>query len=191
MTSLIGITGLKRSGKDTGGLFFIKHGFVKYAFATPLKKACQEIFMFTDEQTEGDDKEKYDPRWNISARKVFQIFGTEIFRENLTSFFPEMIEIENNFWTYRFKKWYENQLKQNKNIKIVVTDVRFENEADIIKELGGHIIKVERNNSENIDMHKSETSIDKIKYDYLVKNNDDISNYYDSLSDILKQINNK
>ena len=86
--NLIDITGYKRSGKDTAGEYFVKQGYIKYAFAGPLKKACQEIFMFTDEQTEGNEKEKYDERWNISARKVFQIFGTEMFREKLVDFFP-------------------------------------------------------------------------------------------------------
>ena len=184
--NLIGITGYKRSGKDTAGEYFIKQGYIKYAFAGPLKKACQEIFMFTDEQTEGKDKEKYDDRWNISARKVFQRFGTEIFRENLADFYPEMEKIKENFWTYRFKIWYENQLKINKDIKIVVTDVRFDNEANIIKELGGIIIKVKRKKIINLDQHKSETSIEKIKCDYLVKNDSNIENYYEKLSKIVK-----
>lgn len=184
--NLIGITGYKRSGKDTAGEYFIKQGYIKYAFAGPLKKACQEIFMFTDEQTEGKDKEKYDDRWNISARKVFQRFGTEIFRENLADFYPEMEKIKENFWTYRFKIWYENQLEINKDVKIVVTDVRFDNEANIIKELGGIIIKVERKNKKNLDQHKSETSIEKIKCDYLVKNDSNIENYYKKLTKIVK-----
>ncbi len=184
--NLIGITGYKRSGKDTAGEYFIELGYIKYAFAGPLKKACQEIFMFTDEQTEGNDKEKLDNRWNISARKVFQRFGTEIFRENLADFYPEMENIKENFWAYRFKIWYENQLKINKDIKIVVTDVRFDNEANIIKELGGIIIKVERKNKKNLDQHKSETSIEKIKCDYLVKNDSNIENYYKKLSKIVK-----
>jgi|ETNmetMinimDraft_8_1059916.scaffolds.fasta_scaffold13216_3 hypothetical protein len=184
--NLIGITGYKRSGKDTAGEYFIERGYIKYAFAGPLKKACQEIFMFTDEQTEGKDKEKYDDRWNISARKVFQRFGTEIFRENLADFYPEMEKIKENFWTYRFKIWYENQLEINKDVKIVVTDVRFDNEANIIKELGGIIIKVKRKNKKNLDQHKSETSIEKIKCDYLVKNDSNIENYYKKLSKIVK-----
>ena len=184
--SLIGITGYKRSGKDTAGEYFIKQGYIKYAFAGPLKKACKEIFMFTEEQTDGNDKEKHDDRWNISARKVFQRFGTEIFRERLTEFYPEMDNIKENFWTYRFKIWYQNQLNINKDVKIVVTDVRFDNEVEIIKELSGIIIKVERLNVKNKDQHKSETSIGKIKYDYLVKNDSNIENYYKKLSKIVK-----
>lgn len=185
--SLIGITGYKRSGKDTAGEYFIKQGYIKYAFAGPLKKACKEIFMFTEEQTEGDDKEEYDDRWNISARKVFQRFGTEIFRERLSEFYPEMENIKQNFWTYRFKIWYHNQLNINKDVKIVVTDVRFDNEVEIIKELGGIIIKVERKNVDDKDQHKSETSMGKIKYDYLVKNDSNIKNYYKKLSEIVKK----
>lgn len=185
MKNLIGITGFKRSGKDTAGEYFINKGYIKYAFAGPLKKACQEIFMFSDEQTEGDDKEKHDNRWNISARQVFQRFGTEIFRERLSDFYPEMENIKENFWTYRFKIWYQEQLEKNKDVLIVVTDVRFDNEVDIIKELGGIIIKVERNQVTNLDEHKSETSIGKIKHDYLVKNDSDIEKYYEKLAKIV------
>ena len=61
----------------------------------------------------------------------------------------------------------------NKDVKIVVTDVRFDNEVEIVKELGGIIIKVERKverkNVDDKDQHKSETSMGKIKYEYLVK----------------------
>ena len=95
-----------------------------------------------------------------------------------------MINIQQNFWTYRFKIWYENQLKNNKNVKIIITDVRFDNEVNIIKELGGIIIKVERNNVQNKDQHKSKTSIGKIKYDYLVKNDSNIENYHRKLEKI-------
>ena len=69
---------------------------------------------------------------------------------------------------------------------LVVTDVRFDNEANIIKELGGIIIKVKRKNKKNLDQHKSETSIEKIKCDYLVKNDSNIENYYKKLSKIVK-----
>jgi chaperonin cofactor prefoldin len=187
MKNLIGITGFKRSGKDTAGEYFINKGYIKYAFAGPLKKACKEIFMFSDEQTEGDDKEKHDNIWNISAIQLFQRFGTEIFRERLSDFYPEMENIKENFWTYRFKIWYQEQLEKNKDVLIVVTDVRFDNEVDIIKELGGIIIKVERNQVTNLDEHKSETSIGKIKHDYLVKNDSDIEKYYEKLAKIVKK----
>jgi hypothetical protein len=51
---IIGICGQAGSGKDTAADFFVKHaGFVKVAFADPMKRICQDVFDFTDEQLWG------------------------------------------------------------------------------------------------------------------------------------------
>lgn len=190
--NLIGLCGVKRSGKDTAGYYFIdNHKYVKYAFADPFKKACKEIFMFNKDQIDGNLKESIDDRWNISSRKVFQRFGTEIFRDSLQDFFPEIdVCDKNDFWIYRFKLWYNEQKKNNPNIKVVVTDVRFENEAGIIKKLGGKLIKINRSDINNEDTHISETSINNIKADYNIDNNSSISDYYQKLEDIYYSYNN-
>ena len=72
------------------------------------------------------------------------------------------------------------------NKLIVVTDVRFQNEADAIKEKGGIILYIQRDGVAE-DGHESE-KID-VKYDYMLENNgtleqlykevDVIFNYYD------------
>lgn len=186
LPNLIGITGFKRCGKDTTGLYLINnYNYVKYSFAGALKSACSEIFMFDYEQTEGSKKEDFDERWNINPRKVFQRFGTEIFRDSLEQFFPEMKHLKNNFWIYRFKIWYQEQIRKNPDVRIVVTDVRFKNEADIIKELGGIIIKVSRKNIMNNDEHASEINILNINADYDIKNDSSIEDYYKNLKSIL------
>lgn len=184
--NLIAFSGYKRSGKDTGAQFLIdNHNYIKYSFAGALKNACSEIFMFNYNQTEGNKKEEIDERWNINPRSVFQRFGTEIFRDNLDVFFPELKYLKENFWIYRFKLWYKEQIKNNPNIKIVITDVRFQNEADVINEFGGIIIKVKRSNLINNDKHLSETSIDKIKSNFIINNNTTIEDYYNNLKKIL------
>lgn len=186
LPNLIGLCGQKRSGKDTAALYLIeKHNYIKYSFAGALKSACSEIFMFDYEQTEGSKKEEFDERWNINPRKVFQRFGTEIFRDNLEQFFPEMKFLKNNFWIYRFKIWYQQQVKKNPNVKIIVTDVRFQNEADIIKELGGIIIKIHRKKLNNTDNHSSEINIINISADYNINNDSTIESYYGNLKSIL------
>jgi len=190
--NLIGLSGKKRSGKDTAGNYLIeKYDYVQYSFAGPLKKACQEIFMFTDEQTEGHDKEILDDRWGVSARKVFQIFGTEMFRDKLGEFFPEMEHIKENFWTYRFEMWYAQQKQKDPNVKVVVTDIRFQNEATIVKKLGGRVIKVNRNTGMSTDNHSSEKNIDLIKGDITIKNNGTLEEYYQELEKALgNDVNN-
>jgi hypothetical protein len=51
---IIGVCGPASSGKDTGAERFIKeHGFVRVAFADPLKRYARDMFDFTDEQLWG------------------------------------------------------------------------------------------------------------------------------------------
>mgnify|MGYP001601185222 FL=1 len=140
--------------------------------------------MFNYEQTEGSKKEDYDNRWNTTPRKIFQRFGTEIFRNNLKLMLPELKNLDENFWIYRFKLWYQEQIKINPNLKVVVSDVRFPNEANIIKELGGTIIKVVRSKTNNNDNHSSEVSINKINPDFIVSNNSTIDEYHSQIKKI-------
>ena len=49
-----------------------------------------------------------------------------------------------------------NKRKENENVNIIFSDLRFQNEVDMINELGGVVIKVNRPNLNIIDNHKSE-----------------------------------
>jgi hypothetical protein len=67
---IIGICGQAGSGKDTAADFFVKHaGFVKVAFADPMKRICQDVFDFTDEQLWGPSecRNAPDPRYIRNA----------------------------------------------------------------------------------------------------------------------------
>ncbi len=187
--NLIALVAKKRSGKDTLADYLCKnHGYTKYAFAGPLKKACAEIFMFDESQVDGVNKETPDKKWNgLSARKVFQIFGTEMFRQKLGDFFPELDGIKNNFWTYRFEMWYNNFKDKNPNGKVVVSDARFPNEAEIIKKLGGSVIKIKRDTGMAQDNHSSEKNIDLIKGDINITNNGTMEEYYNKVEHIFNK----
>ena len=184
--NLIGLVAKKRSGKDTCADYLCKyHGYTKYAFAGPLKKACAEIFMLSEEQVEGVDKETMDERWGVSARTIFQKVGTEMFRQRLADVMPEMESIKNNFWIYRFQMWYSNFKKTNPNGKVVVSDVRFPNEAEIVRTLGGTVVKVYRDTGMETDEHLSEKNIDLISGDIDIENNADLETYYKNIEKFL------
>ena len=133
--------------------------------------------MLNREQTDGNRKEEVDERWGLSARKMFQVFGTDIFRNRIDDFFPELSNLKNNFWIYRFKLWYKQLIENNPSAKVVVTDVRFLNEAEAIRELGGTIIKVTRTGTKSTDMHESEKNIDMITGDINISNDTTVGYY--------------
>ena len=189
-SNIIGLCAKKRAGKDTLAYHLIEnYGYVRYAFADPLKNACREIFLLNDEQMDGSLKETFDDRWGVSPRVLFQRIGTEMFREKLTNVFPEMETIANNLWVYRFEQWYKEQLKENPNLKVVITDCRFPNEINVIKRLNGIIIKIDRDSKTNNDSHASEKNIDNIKGDYLLENNTTIEEYYQKMDELMSVIN--
>ncbi len=183
---LVAFAGPKGSGKDTGADYLVeKYNFVKVSFADPLKAALKELFMFSDEQLYGtiEQKESPDDRWfGCTPRKAMQFVGTDLFRNHLDEIMPG---IGKNIFVYRFKLWYESELKKNPDLKIVVADVRFANEADHIKNLGGSVIQLNRPNIIATDTHQSENEFQNIISDYVINNDSTIYKLWEKLDEIV------
>tara|TARA_R110002111_G_scaffold121870_5_gene185640 strand:+ start:950 stop:1516 length:567 start_codon:yes stop_codon:yes gene_type:complete len=168
---IIGITGKIGSGKSTLAEMLVKEGYTEYSFAQPLKK-IGEIFGFSKEQLYGTQEQKLEKHsgWGISSRQFLQKIGTELFREQLPKILPEM-NIQYTVWVDLFRERY----RKNKG-NYVISDVRFIDEEKAIRQLGGVIIRTQRDNkvtskSKKEHQHKSEMEQEQIKYDYLVNNN--------------------
>jgi hypothetical protein len=131
MNNIIGITGKKFHGKDTIGDYYVKKGYTRIAFADTLKEACKLIFGLTHEQLYGDKKEVIDEYWKKTPREIMQYVGTDLFRN----------QFDENIWINSLRR---KMISSDK--KYVITDVRFDNEATMIKDIGGIIIKVNRTN---------------------------------------------
>lgn len=139
---IVALVGFKGSGKDTVGAIFKKeYGYSSTSFAKPLKSVLGKMFDWDDSLLEGLTpesrawREQPDEYWSqhfkrtVTPRTMMQEFGTEIVRNHLN----------NDFWTFRCQKDLE---KINNNI--VVTDARFLNEIQMIRDLGGLIVWVKR-----------------------------------------------
>src|SRR5215467_4376192 len=140
---ILGLCGLKQSGKDTIAAYLVKeHGFERKAFADPLKRSVAALFdiPFSEiDKLKMDDsilvgvgrhgEEEYD-QWiqhigfhAITFRELLQRYGTEAHRD----------VFGNCFWvdlTLPVQGFYPGRA-------IVVTDVRFREEAERVKFLGG------------------------------------------------------
>ena len=129
---LIGITGKAGSGKDTIAERAWTEGYVRMAFADPLKEAARVTFGLSFMQVHDRDlKEVVIPYWGMSPREMLQKFGTESIRNVFGA----------EVWIKRWEKSYD-LIKDTD--KVIVTDVRFDNEAAAIRRLGGIIIEVQR-----------------------------------------------
>lgn len=170
---LIGITGKKGVGKDTVADFLVDtYAYNKYAFADPLKRGCMEMFGLNYDQVY-ETKEVLDEYWGITPRYILQTIGTDLVRENF----------DKNFWVLRLEKDIKKKILSN---NIVISDVRFQNEVDMIRKYNGIIIKVERE-THYVDVHISEKGLD--DYDYLIFNNGTEKQLYDKINKILQEHN--
>lgn len=186
---IIGIIGNKNSGKDTIGEYLCeKFGYTRYAFGDPVKQVCKTIFSLSDEQLNDRKlKEEIDTRWGVSPRQMFQRIGTEFAQFELFKLFPEIKQKlkYRELWVDIFEKWYSNP--ENNNKRIVITDVRFKHEAKKIKDMGGIILKVNRNNTIN-DNHISELELNQIPKDLIdnkIDNNYTIEDLYSQIDIII------
>jgi hypothetical protein len=132
---LIGVHGKAQSGKDTIARVLVEeHGFVRMAFADPLKAASAVLFGWPVEMAFSDEIKGYkSPLWDITGRTAFQRLGDAM-----------KIGFGTDFW---IKRWACDYIKLCKKHSIVVSDVRTNIEADMIRGLGGLILHVERRGS--------------------------------------------
>ncbi len=160
--TVIGITGRRGSGKDTVANMLTKQGYENIKFAGALKEMLRTYLRYVgmnafeiERHIEGPDKEKPIPQLSgQNARRAMQTLGTEWGR-NLMG--PDM-------WVNSFL------LRCNQFPRVVCSDVRFPNEADMIHELGGKIIRLTRPGLPQLD-HPSENLIDELVVDYVILNN--------------------
>lgn len=170
---MFGFVGKKHVGKDTACDYFVsKYGFEKHSFAHPLKICAQYLFNFSDNQLHTENKDEIDSKWNIKPRTVFQQFGSLVKSLAGDDYFLKRMEL--NFDTCK---------------SIVISDVRFQNEIDYIKSKGGIIVKIERPELTNIDLHESETSVDSVTgIDFHVINRGGLEDFYAKLDTLVLNI---
>lgn len=139
MRTIIGLHGLPRSGKDTVARILIStKRFERLAFADPLKEAAAILLNRPVGQCHGldvggvpYDREQVMPEWGFSMRWFLQVFGTECMRN----------QIAEDFWTRRMAAAIASSPP---DARLVITDVRFDNETNFLRRMGAQIVEVYR-----------------------------------------------
>jgi len=177
---LIGVCGPASSGKDTLSNYIVtQYGGCKYAFADPLKEAAKILFNLTYDQLHSSKKEEIDERWNLSPRQILQRLGTEGCRDLFsdTIFITRMLQ---EFESYRHFPGY-----------FVVSDVRFENERNAIRDNGGTVIHIYRKDIRSVNAHVTEQRLEPSAGEFVVTNNGSIDDMIKDVSKRLLHIFNK
>jgi len=139
---LLGFAGPAGVGKTTCSLYI---GDVHLSFAKPMKDCLERLFSFSYGQLYTmEGKETVDERYGVTPRLVMQRFATEFVRTTVP-----------NLWLILM----EQRIKEYEDSKFVtVDDLRFDDEADLIRRLGGTVIHV-HGRAEFRNDHKSEQGI--------------------------------
>ena len=185
---VIGISGKIGSGKDAFADLFIEHVIQEYGpqfenkkFAYNLKKIVSVLAgVRMKDVLSREGKLKYLPDWGMTIGEMQQLVGTEAVRNN----------IHNDAWVLSLFGTYEEDQDY-----WIVTDVRFKNEAEIIKQKGGLIIRLNGDplNSKAGDdrnmNHQSEIDLDDYEgFDYVYENIPPIENLQNFVEQIAKKV---
>ena len=211
----IGILGNIGSGKNTVAQYLATQGCIPTSFAGPIKDLCTSVFGWPRDMLEGETDESREFRENIdlywskklgipyfTPRLALQLIGTEVMRDH---FHPD---IWLNSLEYRVKKLH------NENECVVISDVRFKNELDLIKRVGGTTILVQRderpewydialaaNNGDAVakhimsrdfkHVHESEWDWVGCDIDYTINNNGTLEDLYANIDVIIEKLPQK
>lgn len=162
---LIGLAGPARSGKSTAADHLVRNHLLEhYAFADPLRSGLMEIFNLDPDDFEGAKKEQPVDWLGRSPRELMQSMGTEWARQMVhPDVWVKIAEQNLNFM--------QNSLSDV--VGIVVSDVRFENEAEFIRQRGGTIVHISRPDAAAVNPHVSEAGIQVKQPDLIVRNTSD------------------
>jgi hypothetical protein len=208
---IIGLMGFIGCGKDTVAAQFVKQGCIKDSFAAPLKDLCSAVFGWPRYLLEGDTVESREFRetpdifWtrrlgidNFTPRLAFQLIGTDVMRNHFSQ------DIWLNSLEYRIRKSDYARC-------VVISDARFKNELELIKQLNGYVIWVRRGElpewydiaesaqtgnviSRKImqtryrDVHESEWNWVGFKHDFVIYNDGTTHDLAEKVSEISKAI---
>ena len=145
MNNVIGLVGFIGSGKDTVAKMLVSNECIQDSFASPLKDLCASVFGWERSLLEGDTIESRDFRetpdvfWtrklnidHFTPRLALQLLGTEVMRNHFNE------DIWLNSLEYRIRKFHQADKC------VVVSDARFRNELQLIQQMQGVVIWVQR-----------------------------------------------
>lgn len=158
---IIGLTGYAQSGKDTVAKILVeKYGFVRVAFADKIRELLYEM---DPPVPTGVGSEKH----VVGLQNYVDIYGWDVSKQNPTV--RSMLQNLGVGARTVFGEWFwiEQAMRGvSYEDNVVVTDVRFTNEAEFIKKYdNAQLWRVTRPGVEAVNNHVSESQMDNYKED--------------------------
>ena len=245
MAQLIGLTGLKRSGKDTAALRLMdRHQFVRVAFADPVKHALAELNPYVTRPSEDHRVSKIYAEINTLERRIVKAFA----KHTVTTIKPshvtmavrrldpllagdqrltEVLGAVDGDWN-RLKEdsgdvpfetaveirrlqqvlatevaremisttiWVDTAMaavrqSMDRGVSVVISDCRFDNEAQAIKNAGGIVARIDRPslNGRPVDGHASEQGVADDLVDAVITNDGTLADLHASTDQLITKV---
>ena len=178
MIKLVALTGAAGSGKSTVAKYLSegRHShygsnvpFVRTKFSGTLKKMLMQIPNVTIDMIEGELKEEPQELFGgKTPREVMQTLGTEWGRDSVYS-----------------KIWLDSWERSICDLTyVVVEDLRYLNEAELVKNRGGEIWRIKRPDYQ-CNGHISETEMKGIEPDLTISNSGSLGELHAMIDNIL------
>jgi hypothetical protein len=164
---LIGLCGDAGAGKGSVAAVLAGMGFLEMAFADRIYQAVAVItgYSIADLKNRRFKEEPLPWLGGKSPRHLLQTLGTEWGRQTVS---PDL-------WVTMTMRHIDHLARGLDDIAVVITDVRFANEAEAIRQRGGVIWEVRRPGASCLDAaaagHSSEGGLDESLVDAVIWNN--------------------
>lgn len=197
LAPLYGLGGKLRAGKDAVGDYLeANHAFTKLGMSDALNEALLALnpIIPTGKYWESG-YEHYmtyqdyhaahgyvEAKKNPEVRRLLQALGTEVGRNM----------IDPDVWVNIAEA--KIQALRSQGIPVVITAVRFPNEIEMIRRLGGTTVWIHRaeqartDAGEAITQHASETSVDAYDFEYVISNNGTLDDLYVKVENVLDNV---
>lgn len=185
---IIGLTGWAGAGKSTvASLLAAEHGYMVKPLAGPVidgLRALDPIIGWVAGQPVRLNAAIDSLGWDVTkrtyaeARRLAQRFGTEVGRQQ----FGADVWVDRMWWTLQGVP---------DMIPVVIPDVRFPNEAQLVYDIGGFIVRVERPGLARQSDHESEQYAGNILPDWVLLNAgslSDLTNETRKVAERVKQV---
>lgn len=190
---LIGLAGYARVGKDEAAKVLVEEfGFTRVAFADKLREVLYALNPIVKYEGPYDKYHRGD--WRM--QDVINEFTWDGYKE--TGFSYEIRQLLQRLGTEAGRQtlwdsiWVDAAFAGvSEDAKVVVTDCRFPNEAQAIKDRGGQVWRVAREGIGPANSHASETSLDTWAFDWRIHNSGDLEEYHENIRRIYEEFSSK
>lgn len=174
---LIGLVGRKRSGKDTFAAGLVERDYTRVAFADPLREMVEEIDPIVGAGLHHGEHSATPTEIRLSTALAVtggwegikdSVFGPEA-RRLLQQSGQAVRRRDPGFWLNAGLAEATGALMEGAP-GVVITDVRYKNEADAIQRDGGVLVRIVRPGLISTDNHASETELDDYPTDFTIRN---------------------